>query len=342
MIFSPKQLGNTKIAPEAAKADRKSCLRFGPCGIGQKALYLNSFFIDRAFYAAIPDVRRVFKRVAMSKNGFTGKGMFGSMPYLVVLLSDGTEKQCNFKFEADVDAFIDKFHELHPSIPIHSAAAEKRLAEERAKEEARYIRDLSPEASAAVNELRKASDYLNKKPDIYRELSRAAKQKRVIDNIKPGYKVFAGVIVFFATLALIYGIYAVLNGKGAAMYFLLFGGAFIFYAMSMQVLPTKRNNSKAAARELNAAIMASKEYISKYEDTFPVPYQYAHPSALKRMERVIREGRAVNIVEAYDIMKKDLMAINNTVTVSQTEYDEITAIKPIFLVLDYADDYGRA
>lgn len=126
------------------------------------------------------------------------------------------------------------------------------------------------------------------------------------------------------------------------MYFLLFGGAFIFYAMSMQVLPTKRNNSKAAARELNAAIMASKEYISKYEDTFPVPYQYAHPSALKRMERVIREGRAVNIVEAYDIMKKDLMAINNTVTVSQTEYDEITAIKPIFLVLDYADDYGRA
>ena len=125
MIFSPKQLGNTKIAPEEAKADRKTCLRFGPCGIGQKALYLNSFFIDRAFYAAITDVRRVFKRVAMSKNGFTGKGMFGSMPYLVVLLSDGTEKQCNFKFEADVDAFIDKFHELHPSIPIHSAAAEK-------------------------------------------------------------------------------------------------------------------------------------------------------------------------------------------------------------------------
>ena len=52
--------------------------------MGKEALYLNSFYIDRCFYVVLPSVRRVFKRVAMSKGGFTGKGMFASIPYLVV------------------------------------------------------------------------------------------------------------------------------------------------------------------------------------------------------------------------------------------------------------------
>ena len=46
---------------------------------------------------ALESVRRVFKRVAMSKGGFTGKGAFGSIPYLVVEYDDGAQKQCNFK-----------------------------------------------------------------------------------------------------------------------------------------------------------------------------------------------------------------------------------------------------
>lgn len=60
--------------------------------MGEKALYLNSFFIDRRYYVALSSVRRVFKRVAMSKGGFSGKGVFGSIPYLVVEYDDGQDE----------------------------------------------------------------------------------------------------------------------------------------------------------------------------------------------------------------------------------------------------------
>lgn len=79
-MFTPVKLGNTTLPPEVLKADKKSCKRYGPCGVGEQALYLNSFFIDRRYYVALESVRRVFKRVAMSKGGFTGKGAFGSIP----------------------------------------------------------------------------------------------------------------------------------------------------------------------------------------------------------------------------------------------------------------------
>ena len=41
--------------------------------------------------------------------------------------------------------------------------------------------------------------------------------------------------------------------------------------------------------------------------------------------------------DAWRVMKEELKAINASVTVSQTEYDEITAIKPMFLICDYED-----
>lgn len=293
--------------------------------------------MDRIYYVRNNDVRRIYKRIAMTKGGFTGKGMFGSMPYLVVLLSDGTEKQCNFKYESDVDNFINRFHAMHPEVPTHSAAAEQRIAAEQRKEEARYLKSLSPEAERAVKELRRASDYLDAEPALYSELSRSAKQKRIVDNIKPGYKIFACIIVLFSLAACAYGVYAVIAKKGLQVYFLLFGFAFLFYAMSMQVLPTGRNNANNAKREFDAAVNNISEYISGYEGTFPIPAQYAHPSTLSRMIRIIREGRAQSIGDSYKLMKDELKAINNTVTVSQLEYDEITAIKPMFLNCAYAD-----
>lgn len=79
-MFTPVKLGNTTLPPEVLKADKKSCKRYGPCGVGEQALYLNSFFIDRRYYVALESVRRVFKRVAMSKGGFTGKGPSAPSP----------------------------------------------------------------------------------------------------------------------------------------------------------------------------------------------------------------------------------------------------------------------
>ena len=43
MIFKPAQLGMAKLDPQELEADKKACRKIGPCGVGKKALYLNSF-----------------------------------------------------------------------------------------------------------------------------------------------------------------------------------------------------------------------------------------------------------------------------------------------------------
>ena len=70
-------------------------------------------------------------------------------------------------------------------------------------------------------------------------------------------------------------------------------------------------------------------------EDFPVPARYAHPVVLQRMIRVLREGRAQSVGEALNVMKKDLKALNASVQVEQEEYDEVVAIKPMFLLWDY-------
>ena len=106
MPWAPKALGPTTLDPQTLAEDLKGCQKVGPCGIGRRALYLNSFCLSRRYYVSLDDLQRCFKRIAMSRGGFSGKGIFGSMPYLVVELSDGREKQCNFKYEDQVDRFL--------------------------------------------------------------------------------------------------------------------------------------------------------------------------------------------------------------------------------------------
>ena len=63
MIFKPAQLGMAKLDQQELVEDRKSCKRIGPCGVGKKALYLNSFYIDRRYYLPYGSISRVFKRL---------------------------------------------------------------------------------------------------------------------------------------------------------------------------------------------------------------------------------------------------------------------------------------
>ena len=42
--------------------------------------------------------------------------------------------------------------------------------------------------------------------------------------------------------------------------------------------------------------------------------------------------------EALDVVKQDLRALNSSVKVSQKEYDEVVAVKPLFLVCDYQNE----
>ena len=106
MIFTPSPLGSRTLTPEVLKADRRDSIKSGPCGVGKEALYMGTNYIDRCFYVPWREVKRVFKRVAMSQGGFSGKGVFGALAYLVVQFGNGKEKQSRFRHEADVDRLL--------------------------------------------------------------------------------------------------------------------------------------------------------------------------------------------------------------------------------------------
>lgn len=171
MLFAPVRLGSTALPAEVLTADVKNCKHFGPCGVGEKALYLNGFLFDRHYYVALGDIRRVFKRVAMSKGGFTGNGVFGAIPYLVVEYGDGTQKQCTFKREDNVDDLLAYLAKVCPGLPLHSVQAEQRLARKAQEEAVRYLDVLTPEAQAAREKLEKARTFLAGYPKLTDRLS---------------------------------------------------------------------------------------------------------------------------------------------------------------------------
>ena len=332
--MKPQRLGNVSIPDEELIKDKKECKKIGPCGIGKKAVYLSSFYIDRRYYIPISSVKRIFKRIAMSKGGFTGKGVFGTLSYLVVVYEDGKEKQCNFKHEEDVDRFLAYIEEEYPDIPVHSLEAERKLAEkERWLAEKQRERNVS-ETKRCLVKLEQAEQYLKKQSDIYMDLSQSAKKKRTYDRSNPAYKWVALAIVLMGGAAFVYGIYALTTHAGFGMYFLLFGLAAIFLFAGANVLPTSKNNKNYIEKRLTESISQMEEYIRVYPD-FPVPAHYAHPIVLKRMQEIMKEGRARNISEALQVLKKDLKALNSSVVVEKEEYDEVVAIKPMFLVMDY-------
>ena len=333
MIFKPKRLGVVSLPEQTLAADKKSCKRFGPCGIGETAIYLNSFYLDRRFYVPIASVRRVFKRIAMSKGGFTGRGVFAAIPYLVVEYDDGAQKQCNFKREEDVDGFLEYMAMIRPDIPRHSVEAERRLREKAEREAARYLKELTPQAKVSWDELEDAKRMLAQAPDKSLRLARAAKNKRRNDQANPAYKWVALAIVIAGVLALAYGLYTLLSKDTSGIYYTLIGLAGIFFFSGAQVLPTAKNNRRIIDREWESALCGLRDYLEG--ESFPVPPQYAHPVVLDRMIRILREGRAQSADEALEVLKKDLQELNSSVQVEQEEYDEVVQIKPIFLLCEY-------
>lgn len=336
MLLKPYLLGGQALPEAELEQDKKACRKFGPCGVGEKALYLNSFYIDRRFYVPFSTVTRVFKRVAMSKGGFTGKGVFASMPYLVVVYDGGKEKQCNFKYESQVDDMLAYIGQRHPELKLVSEAGEKRLLEKerRIAEAEKKKLPLSEEVQAEIRHLRRAEKYLEAKPALYTELSDAARQKRSFFKGNHSYRYAALCFLAFAFIAFVWGIYLLLTGAKFAIYFTLIGLAFIFLFSGANVRPTLMMNKKSVTARDEAAKEAMEHYLSGKTD-FPVPVRYAHPFVIRRMICAVEEGRAADDASALEIVKEDLQAINADVKVEQEEYDEIIAIKALFLNADY-------
>ena len=318
MIFKPAQLGMAKLDNQELVEDRKSCKKIGPCGVGKKALYLNSFYIDRRYYLPYGSISRVFKRVAMSSGGFTGKGMFASMAYLVVEYDGGKQKQCNFKDERDVDKLLEVLAKEQPQIHLLSAAGEQMLQKKEAEKASRKLpeSELTDDARHSITVLRRAKEYLQSKP-VYRYVALA--------------------IFIMGIVSAAYGLYAVTTHTGGyGIYFALFGFAAIFLFSSYNMLPTAHNNHSAIMKRAEKAEAAMAEYVKHYPNgAFPVPSHYAHPIVLKQMADAIEEGRAVTVPEALTAVENRLKSLNADVQVEQEEYDEVVVIKAMFLNHDY-------
>ena len=142
------------------------------------------------------------------------------------------------------------------------------------------------------------------------------------------------VITMLGFAALAFGIFAFTQHNSFAVYFTLFGLAAIFTFAGFSVLPTARNNRTAIMKNDAQAQEKMQAYLSDYLN-FPLPARYAHPVVLRRMQRAILDGRAVTAEQALAVVKDDLKALNADVQVSQEEYDEVVAIKPMFLNADY-------
>lgn len=283
MIFRPAPLGREALDKDTLTADRKACKRFGPCGVGEKALYLSSFYLGCRYYLPYGGISRVFKRVAMSKGGFSHKGVFASIPYLVAEYDGGREKQCVYKYEEQVDQLLACLKQLRPEIKQVSAAAESRLAEREQSPKP----ELTEEARDTLKSLRAAETVLETRPELYQALSESARRKRQL---------------------------------------LLAAG--------------QRRGGKIKTREqpiLEQAARAQEEmaqFLNGRQDV-PLPPRYAHPIVLRRMERAVEAGRAVTVDQALEIVKADLKALNSSVEVSRAEYDEVTAVKALFLNENY-------
>lgn len=334
MIFMPAQLGKTGISKPELIEDKKRCKRFGPCGVGGKALYLNSFYIDRRYYIPFPCITRVFKRVAMSKGGFSGKGMFATIPYLVVIYDNGLEKQCNFKYEEDVDRLLAYLGKVQSHIKQHSEEAEQRLLLKEKERASRKLPKLTESAENEVKRLKRAAAYLEQEPELSLRLSQTARRKRAFENSRSSYKWTAAAIFLMGLCSLAYGVYSLYHHAGFAIYFTLFGLTAIFMFSGAGIFPTSRNNKRYIMNQARQAAEAMEAYIKRYED-FPLPSCYSHPVVLKRMAESIIQGRAQNRNEALEAVKEELKALNASVEVDQEEYDEVVAIKALFLNENY-------
>ena len=205
----------------------------------------------------------------------------------MVVYDNGAEKQCTYKIEEQVDQLLSYLKEIRPEIKQMSPQGEMRAAEREKNRKRKPKPELTEEAVAFLDTLREAQAVLEERPELYRELSEAARQKRQV--------------------LLIVG-----ERRGGKV----------------------KKREEAVFARADRAKEAMERFLSGRE-AFPVPARYAHPVVLRRMERAVKEGRAADAARALRVVKEELKALNSDVEVSREEYDEVVAVKAMFLNEEY-------
>ena len=116
MIIAPKPLSHFTLSQDELASDKKAAVKFGPCSLGKKALYLGGYLLNNRSYVPLSRVKRVYKRLAVTKGFFEGK-IFGTLAYLVVIYDQGQEKVCRFEHEEDLNLLLNAIRN-RTNIPV--------------------------------------------------------------------------------------------------------------------------------------------------------------------------------------------------------------------------------
>ena len=172
---------------------------------------------------------------------------------------------------------------------------------------------------------------------MYENLSGIARIKRKMDLIKPAYQwivliiLLAGIVGFVAAI--------IMRQQGmitstASVITMLICAMIIILMINTKILPGPVKNKKNVTRDYEQALHDMDHFVKGFND-YHLPARYSHPVVIEMLRRIILEGRAETIDEALSVLKQDLKALNSNVVVEQEEYDEVVAIKSMFLVMDY-------
>lgn len=347
MIFKPFLLSGEPLPENELAQDKKNAVNFDRCGVGEKALYMGNFFIDRMYYAPICQIKRAYKRIAMTKGGFNGQGAFGTMSYLVVDFIDGSQKVSIFKREEQVDKLIAYLKSHHPQIDtVSPKVAKQRLEAEKSRlvyTDAQLMECAGEKQKQQLQSVNTVMQHLNKKPELYKKNERLAKELRKNQMTGGNNKWIALAIVVLGVAAAVHGIVTLMNREEFAVYFLMFGLAAIFLFSATAVMPTAKKNREILEASFEKSQQALIEYVNCLDLELPLPAPYAHPLILQR----IKDKMAASILTgddaskgydckaAFDDIKAELQRATKDVKVSQADYDFIVAVKPIFLVREY-------
>ncbi|WP_274940864.1 hypothetical protein [Chordicoccus furentiruminis] len=328
-----RALGAGRLTEEERKADRKTLRNYDLCALGERAVYLPGGLLPRRRYLLWSEIARIYKRVAVSPA--TGKAFLTPVLYIVFAYGGGQEEAVRFRYVHDADRMFEDIREHHPEISLMSRKGEEEKAEKERKERELLERPLMPEAEKTVRRLEEAETFLEKRPALSQRLAACAAKKRKADAVRPSDRRIALALFLAGCAAAVYGFFVLrTDGVGPAFPWLLGGIACMFVMLNSRILPAPGWSRKAAEKEWSLALEAVQANLKGFPQ-FPVPAAYAHPAVLSRMIRIVREGRAVSTEEALAALADDLKRTDSSVALDAKDYGEVTAVKPLFMVMQY-------
>ncbi len=120
MLIAPRALSSVAFTRGELKADKKDALHYGHCALGKRALYVGGYGLSCVAYIPLVRVKRVFKRLAVTKGFYEQNRIYATIPYLVVLYDDGKEKVVRFEHEEELELLLSAFRK-HTAIPVGKA-----------------------------------------------------------------------------------------------------------------------------------------------------------------------------------------------------------------------------